>query len=209
MIQPVMQIDSLSHIPSYSENNSNKNISNQAAATKLVKAKSMLYQKSMQNNPWAANFIFMAEAALKNGNSAAADNFTSRAMQIINPINDVETNLAPPVDNNPQIIDKPEHTEHNYHDVSSDPGVSFSSPAKLTGPQSFIAVPAHEAQHISRRISEAVLSGDRIYVSVSYKIRYDPNTGEAYMAGGTTRTIKFSQYEKAENTPGSLIDLYA
>ncbi len=105
MIQPVVkQIDSLSHIPSYLENNSNKNISNQAAANKLVKAKSMLYQKSMQNNPRAANFIFMAQTALKNGNSAVADNFTNRAMQIINPIKDVETNLAPPSDNNPQMI---------------------------------------------------------------------------------------------------------
>ncbi len=208
MIKPVNQIDSLSHIPSYSENNSNKNISNNTAERKLEKAKSMLYQKSMQNNSRAANFIFMAQTALKNGNSAAADNFTSRAMQIINPIKDIEINFTPPVDNNPQIMDRPEHTEHNYQDVSSDSGVSFSYPAKLTGPQSFIAVPAHEAQHVSRRISEAVLSGERIHVSVSYKIRYDPNTGEAYMAGGITRTIKYSKYEKAENTPGSHINLY-
>ena len=209
MILPVKQNDFLSYIPSYSENNADKSTSNQAIEKKIIKAKSMLYQKNMQSIPNAVNFIFMAETALKNGNAAAADNFTKRAMQVINPIEDTETIPYLQAEYNPPKMENPEHTEYSYHDVSSDPGVSFSSPSKLTGPESFIAVPAHEKEHVSRRISEALLSGDRIYVSVSYRIKYDPNTGEAYMAGGTTRTVRFSKYDKAEKTPGSSVDLYA
>jgi hypothetical protein len=189
----------------YSPIENTNQISNAVSQRKLNLAKTLMYRENIQGNPQAANYILMAEKALKNGNSAAADNFAERALQIIKPPENAETvNLKKP---DPPEIEKHESTEHSYQDVSNDAGVSFSSPSKLTGPQSFIAVPAHEKEHVSRRVSEAVLNGDRILVSVSYKIRYDYRTGEAYMAGGTTRTIRFSRYEEHEKRKS--IDLYA
>jgi hypothetical protein len=80
--------------------------------------------------------------------------------------------------------------------------------SSLSGPQSFLAVPAHEAEHVGRRVSEAVLNGERIWVIVSYRIRYDPETGQPYMAGGTTRTIKFTHDRRHDAYLGTNVNLY-
>jgi hypothetical protein len=102
----------------------------------------------------------------------------------------------------PPPLQPPEAVKHTYKDVSHDAGVSFTYPSSLTGPQSFLAVPAHEAEHVGRRVSEAVLKGERILVTVSYRVRYDPRTGQPYIAGGTTRTVKLSD-------PGSRVNMFA
>ena len=57
-------------------------------------------------------------------------------------------------------------------------------------------------------MSEAVLNGERVMVLVSYKVRYDLRTGQPYLAGGTTRTIKLSNHSRDEADCGTLVDLY-
>ncbi len=172
--------------------------------------------------------MFMAQTALKNGNTAAAENFAQKAVRILSPGKETgapplqsgatppgppsEKSRMPPLGaaeaNPPEkpapqpALQTPEQVKHTYKDVSNDAGVSFTYPSTLTGPQSFLAVPAHEAEHVGRRVSEAALKGERILVTVSYRVRYDPRTGQPYIAGGTTRTVKISD-------PGSRVDLFA
>ena len=51
---------------------------------------------------------------------------------------------------------------------------------------------------------------DQIMVFVSYNIRYDPETGEPYMAGGETWSITFSHIKPKDNEThaGKMIDTY-
>lgn len=177
----------------------------------LQRAKAMLFQETAGIiDPRALNLINMAEAAIKNGNSFAAKNFAGKAVKMLAPktMPDLKPEELKPKPVKKNIEKKAESSTHMYQDVSGDAGVSFTYPAPLTAAQSFIAVPAHEAQHVGRRISEAVLNGDRVLVYVAYKVRYDPNTGEAYMAGGVTRSITYSHKNKADAFCGSYVDLY-
>jgi len=192
--------------------------SDQATNPAVEKAKALLYRSdSGQLDPRALNLMFMAETALKNGNTAAAENFANKAMQILKPKQDIDIKgkdapqKAKPIaidNDNRAPVEKPKQVKHTYQDVSSDVGVSFTYASRLTGPQSFIAVPAHEAEHVARRVSEAVFNGERILVLVSYKVRYDPRTGQPYLAGGTTRAIKLSNHSRDEAACGTLVDLY-
>jgi hypothetical protein len=170
-------------------------VSGSQAGDALRRAKALLFGKASGTvNPRAMNLMFMAQTALKNGNAAAAENFARAAVRVLRP----EKSLGKP----PPPLQPPEAVKHTYKDVSHDAGVSFTYPSSLTGPQSFLAVPAHEAEHVGRRVSEAVLKGERILVTVSYRVRYDPRTGQPYIAGGTTRTVKLSD-------PGSRVNMFA
>ena len=42
-------------------------------------------------------------------------------------------------------------------------------------------------------ISRAILKGERVETVVSYKVRYDPKTGEPYVAGGVTQVTTHSK----------------
>ncbi|MBN1799533.1 MAG: hypothetical protein JW822_13240 [Spirochaetales bacterium] len=184
----------------------------------IQKAKALIFQSAKaQIDPRALNFMYMAETALKNGNMAAARNFAQKAMHILKPEQDVyrkdkklsREQKSIKIDNNHQEpVEKPKQVKHTYQDVSNDVGVSFTYPAKLTGAQSFIAVPAHEAEHVGRRVSEAVLNGERVMILVSYKIRYDARTGQPYVAGGTTRAIKISDHKRTDVQKGTYFDAY-
>jgi hypothetical protein len=107
-----------------------------------------------------------------------------------------------------EIKEKTKPVKHMYKDVSNDIGVSFTYPSSLTGPESFLAVPAHEGEHVARAVSEAVLKGEKVLVTVSYSIDYDPVTGEPYMSGGLTRITKFAHYEKKPPENGKFVDTY-
>jgi hypothetical protein len=194
-----------------------------SANDNLKKAKAILYREGLNQSDYRAiNLILMAENALKNGNAGAADNFASRAVKLLEPANEtvqnpdlqkqkIPENFIPDKksNENTKTAESSKPATHMYQDVSSDAGVSFSYAAPLTGPQSFIAVPAHEAEHVGRRVSEAVLNGEQIMVSVSYSVKYDPRTGEPYMAGGVTRTVTLSHYKRSEASCGAYIDIYA
>ena len=171
------------------------------AEQSIKKARALL---SSQNkiNQRAANLIQMAESALKNGNFPSAKDFAGKVLTMLSIENqDIpdpkpekkDPRIPTPVSRGKKPGDSPEKkkSSHTYQDISNDPGVSFSYPAKLSGPQSFLAVPAHEYEHVRNSIGEAVLNGKKVMVLVSYTIRYDPGTGEPYMAGGVTRTIHY------------------
>ncbi len=220
MINPIQQINK--SISPYYAPQKNSNYDSTANET-LQKAKAILYQSGMNKNLRVINLILMAETALKNGNSIAADDFASRAMQVMNPVDNIklkgktisrdhyqkQTDETDKADNTEKKSIKSKDTKHTYKDVSNDAGVSFSYPSSLTGAESFLAVPAHEAQHVGRRVSEAVLKGEQILVSVSYRIRYDPQTGHPYMAGGTTRTIKLTHHSIESASCGTKVDMFA
>jgi hypothetical protein len=181
----------------------------------LNRARMLLSQRSTVNgNMRALNLIRLAEIAFKNGKPDAADDFARQAIALLEPPGKViQTRQAllpsiPRKSEHTHEIKKPEQTVHYYKDKSSDVGVSFSYPAKLTGPQSFIAVPAHEYEHVRRRIGEAWLEGERVLVYVSYKLRYDPATGQAYLAGGKTTSINLSKY-KPQIPEKHRVDMYA
>lgn len=196
---------------------------NQTISGDIQKAKAMFYQKGLNaSNPRAINLINLAENALKNGNIYAANNFADNAIKLLIPEidtgkkqfddmpdlkNDLEKNNFK---NNKEI--KPEQSKkentHMFQDVSNDPGVSFTYATPLTNAQTFFAVRAHEAQHVGRRISEAILNGDSVNVYVSYRVKYDPNTGDPYLAGGVTRSVTRHK-PKVEYKCGTMIDTYA
>ena len=188
----------------------------------------MLYQNnSPQINPKAMDLVLLAETALSDGNNFAAEDFADRAIQIIFQENDVKpkSNTPEKIKNNKpenetreinfhgnkQISNKHISSIHMYKDVSNDAGVSFSYASPLTDSESFFSVPAHEGEHVARRVGEAMFKGDQIMVFVSYKIRYDPESGEAYMAGGETWAITFSHLKSSEGEAGAgrMIDTYA
>ena len=192
--------------------------SDQIVNRTVEKAKALLYQSAMGKlDPRALNLMFMAETALKNGNTPAASNFANKALKILKSKEGVdierkyssqEQKPSTILNSNFEQVEKQKHIKHSYKDISNDPGVSFTYTTSLTGPQSFIAVPAHEAEHVRRRVSEAVFNGERVMVLVSYKVRYDPETGQSYMAGGTTRTIKISDHKRDNPYRGTRVDMY-
>lgn len=180
------------------------------ATEALNKLKYLIFQ-SKKIDPNALNLFIIAQTALNNGNSFLAYNLANSASKLILPdinisnqknFNSFNTKHEVQNDFQPKKSDK-----HLYKDVSNDVGVSFTYPSYLTASQSFIAVPAHEAEHVARSVSEAVLNGEQILVTVSYKVRYDPQTGVAYLAGGATRTYKYPKMFK-EEIQGTFIDIY-
>ena len=80
-----------------------------------------------------------------------------------------------------------------YQDVSSDPGVSFKQPTKLTPGQAEIMVRFHERQHLRRDTEQAEAHGRKVvYAYTAIQSRTDPATGERYVKGGKTVTATTS-----------------
>ncbi len=80
-----------------------------------------------------------------------------------------------------------------YQDVSTDPGVSFKQPTKLTPGQAEIMVRFHERQHLRRDTQEAETHGRKVvYAYTAIQYRTDPATGERYVKGGKTVTATAS-----------------
>jgi hypothetical protein len=212
MIPPILSIKKMLSSPDDFDKNYNK-ISDEFADMTLKRAKAMLSQmKSTLDYSSAINMISIAETALKNGNDSTAANFANKAIQILVPGNN-SNNDNVRIFKNSSIKEKPiidlpkKEITHLYKDVSNDAGVSFTYASPLTNAQSLLAVPSHEGEHAGLSISEAVLNGDQVNVIVSYSIRYDPVSGEAYMAGGETRTFKHSRPHNTVSR-GALIDVY-
>ena len=86
--------------------------------------------------------------------------------------------------------------ERKYQDGSDDPGVSFKTPTNVAPDQAAAAVRGHENEHVVREQAKA-RQEDRKVVSqsVTYHTAICPECGEAYVSGGTTRTVT-----KADNS---------
>lgn len=77
-----------------------------------------------------------------------------------------------------------------YSDVSSDSGVSFQTPTKVSPENAASAVMGHEQEHVTRNQAKAERE-DRKVVSQSVMIHNAicPECGKSYVSGGTTRTV--------------------
>ena len=77
-----------------------------------------------------------------------------------------------------------------YQDVSSDPSVSFQTPAHISPSQSASGVAAHESEHVSHEQAKAQQDGREI---VSQTVRLStsicPECKRVYVSGGVTQTI--------------------
>lgn len=170
----------------------------------------MLNEEGISNlkSSQALHLINLARSALAEGNYSEAERVIREAMKYLKPLDEMmgkrilnegsggenDRERGEPVDDNkaPEGV----QAKRKYQDVSNEGDVSFQYPTPLNAGQSFIAVPAHERQHVANSISGAILDAERVLTIVSYRLRYDPNTGEPYLAGGTTRTIHLPHYER-------------
>lgn len=90
------------------------------------------------------------------------------------------------------------HTCENrkYQDGSDDAGVSFKTPTKISADQAASAVRGHEMEHVNREQGKAAREDRKVVSqSVTYHTAICPECGDAYVSGGTTRTVT-----KADNT---------
>jgi hypothetical protein len=210
---PLNMVDS--SLPPGAEDSSAGNPAADIQAENLVRRARVMVSLQDKASARAMNLVQMAETALKNGNPVSAHNFAQKVVQILGPGQPgsepgKEIKLPEPKLPSPSRVKIPaekKHTEHTYQDASNDPGVSFTYPGKLSGPQSFLAVRAHEYEHVRRSLRDAVLNGKRVMVLVSTRMRFDPATGEAYLAGGVTRTLRFPDIPAPET--GKSVDTYA
>ena len=155
----------------------------------------------------AKSLLILAKRKLEQGNSIDAKRIIHEAKKILKPYGNVlgkqgsdeDTGIQNSFKNKEPISrDRaPEETElkRKYQDVSPEADVSFQYPTALTSGQSFLAVPAHERQHVANAVSKAIFEGKPVQTIVSYQLRYDPQTGKPYLAGGTTRTIHLPHFE--------------
>jgi len=154
----------------------------------------------------AKSLLTLAKRKLEQGNSIDAKRIVQEAKKILKPYGEIlgkqrsddNTVIHNPFKKEPISIYRATEkadSKRNYQDVSQDADVSFQYPTALTSAQSFLAVPAHERQHVANSISEAIFEGKNVQTIVSYKLRFDPHTGKPYLAGGTTRTIHLPHFE--------------
>ena len=80
--------------------------------------------------------------------------------------------------------------ERKYQDDSDDMGVSFQTPTNIAPEQAASAVRGHEQEHVVREQAKAQREGREV-VSQNVTIHTDicPECGEAYVSGGTTKTV--------------------
>ena len=83
-----------------------------------------------------------------------------------------------------------------YKDVSSDPGVSFQVPTKVSKESARSAVAAHEQQHVARNQDKADREGREVVSqTVTYHSNVCPECGDTYISGGTTETVTREKQE--------------
>ncbi|NCE64369.1 hypothetical protein D1159_07145 [Pseudoflavonifractor sp. 524-17] len=77
-----------------------------------------------------------------------------------------------------------------YQDGSSDPGVSFKTPTRLSPEEAASMVRAHEMEHVVRNQQKALREERKVVSqSVTYHTAICPECGRVYVSGGTTRTV--------------------
>ena len=91
-----------------------------------------------------------------------------------------------------------------YQDGSDDPGVSFKTATNVAPEQAAAAVRGHEQEHVVREQAKAQRE-DRKVVSQSVTIHTEicPECGDAFVSGGTTRTVtKANPVQEAQQDNG-------
>ncbi len=81
-------------------------------------------------------------------------------------------------------------SERRYQDGSSDSGVSFKTPTKLTPDQASSAVISHEKEHYTREAQAAENENKDVLVnSIRLESSICPDCGRSYISGGETTTV--------------------
>lgn len=81
-----------------------------------------------------------------------------------------------------------------YQDGSDDSGVSFQAPAGMSASLSGVRVASHEGEHMTRESAEAAREGETITDKhVTMQMRFCPDCGKLYAAGGKTTIQKVSR----------------
>lgn len=76
-----------------------------------------------------------------------------------------------------------------YVDNSSDPSVSFQSPANIRPEEALARVAAHEGEHVANDRMQAKQDGGRVVSqTVTLRTSICPECGRVYISGGETRT---------------------
>jgi hypothetical protein len=100
-----------------------------------------------------------------------------------------------------------------YQDKSSDPGVSFKAPTKLTPNEAASQVVAHEREHVARDTAKAREEGrEVVHSSINITTANCPECGRMYVSGGSAKTVtraKEADMKDPLNTAGTLMDLLA
>ncbi|MEW6182729.1 MAG: hypothetical protein AB1500_06060 [Bacillota bacterium] len=99
--------------------------------------------------------------------------------------------------------------QRQYRDVSNDPGVSFKSPTHVSPEAAYMAVSAHEQEHVLHAQARAELEGREIvYQNVQISTSVCPECGRVYVSGGKTTTVTRKAEETAppQTTPGLIVD---
>ncbi len=77
-----------------------------------------------------------------------------------------------------------------YQDGSTDSGVSFKTPTRLTPQQASSAVIGHEKEHYTREAAQAKSENKDVLVnSIRLQSSICPDCGRAYISGGETTTV--------------------
>ncbi len=88
--------------------------------------------------------------------------------------------------------------ERKYQDGSDDMGVSFQTPTNIKPEQAASAVRGHEMEHVYREQAKAGREGRKVVSqSVTMHTEICPECGEAYVSGGTTRTVTKADTDNA------------
>lgn len=83
-----------------------------------------------------------------------------------------------------------------YQDGSNDSGVSFQAAAGMSASLSGVRVASHEGEHVSRESADAQREGETITDKhVTMQMRFCPDCGRMYAAGGKTTIQKISRNE--------------
>jgi hypothetical protein len=80
-----------------------------------------------------------------------------------------------------------------YQDGSSDSGVSFKSPTKISPGAAASAVASHEREHVNRNASKAAREDKVAYSTVRLFSAVCPECGKSYISGGETMTMTKSK----------------
>lgn len=88
-----------------------------------------------------------------------------------------------------------------YQDGSDDPGVSFKTAAHIAPEQAAATVRGHEMEHVVREQAKAVREDRRVVSqSVTLHTSICPECGDAYVSGGTTRTVTAAKSQPVQET---------
>ena len=90
--------------------------------------------------------------------------------------------------------------ERKYQDGSSDPGVSFKTPTRISPESAAAAVRGHEQEHVVRERAKAARENRRVVSqSVTLRTSICPECGRPYVSGGTTQTTTAAKPEPQNN----------